>query len=581
MKKQISFRMVAYTDAAGKYTEGACRNGNEDNFYVDDNLADEDPSHCSPDEITRLSECGMLMAVADGMGGMNAGEIASQIATDTVKRYFYPGKIDAETASNAKNRGKYLEDVIKAADRNIKDDARQNPEHEGMGSTIILAWMVGNELTVSWCGDSRAYRFNPLNGIELLSRDHSYVQELVNKGVLTYDQIFEHPQGNIVTRSLGDPGKEAKPETRQFNVYKEDVILLCSDGLSGVLRDRKTYDEAGNLLPGENLEDIISDNLTSMKACRQALWEAAEQADWYDNVTAILCQITDGAPDAIKAPKPSFPHANRAQASDGHEFQSPAPFWKKKVGMKLFIGTVGLLLATNIATFLLLNHPSTIKQAVEQENLKKITDEAALDSKLIEKRNILKEFINTLRIDDNTKASLIDTIDTAQTTEDLVLIERQAKGLQEKQEEVNEETQPGTRNQGAGDAERTRARNAGRPDPGNSRAAGTEQVNEPATSAKASAAETGNRETQLTPTQPELTTTQPAASAVETTATPAPQKAEVDNKSNPKKHKVKKGETLYNIADKEHVSVDDIKKANNLKDNNIQKDQELIIPQKK
>ena len=579
MKKQISFRMVAYTDAAGKYTEGACRNGNEDNFYVDDNLADEDPSHCSPDEVTRLSECGMLMAVADGMGGMNAGEIASQIATDTVKRYFYPGRIDAETASNAKNRGKYLEEVIKAADRNIKDDARQNPEHEGMGSTIILAWMVGNELTVSWCGDSRAYRFNPLNGLELLSRDHSYVQELVNKGVLTYDQTFEHPQGNIVTRSLGDPGKEAKPETRQFNVYKEDVILLCSDGLSGVLRDRKTYDEAGNLLPGENLEDIISENLTSMKACRQALWEAAERADWYDNVTAILCQITDGAPDAIKASKPFSPHANRVQASDGHEFQSPAPFWKKKVGMKLFVGVVLVLLATNIATFLLLNRPSTIKQAVEQEDPK--TDEAALDSQLIEKRNILKEFINTLQIDDNTKADLIGTIDDTQTTEELTLIENQAKGLQKKQEEVNEETQPGTRNQGAGDAEKTRARNTGRPEAGNPRAAGTEQVNEPATPTEAPAAGTDNRETQLTPAKRELTTTQPAASAVETTATPAAQKPGADKAANPKTHKVKEGETLYNIAEKEHVSVEDIKKENDLKDNKIKKDQVLKIPQKK
>ena len=200
---------------------------------------------------------------------------------------------------------------------------------------------------------------------------------------------------------------------------------------------------------------------------------------------------------------------------------------------------------------------------------------------MIEKRNILKEFINTLQIDDNTKADLIGTIDDTQTTEELILIEKQAKSLPKKQEKANEQTQPETRNQGAGDAGRTRTGNAGRPEAGNPRATGTEQVNEPAHPAEAPAAETGNTETQLTPAKRELTTAQPAASAVETTATPATQKPGANNKSTPKTHKVKEGETLYGIAAEEHVSVEDIRKANKLKDNNIQKDQELIIPQKK
>ncbi|MDO5395705.1 MAG: protein phosphatase 2C domain-containing protein [Bacteroidales bacterium] len=247
------------------------------------------------DEDIIMSDCGCLMVVADGMGGMNAGEIASALAIETVKDYFAPGKITPTMAESPVERRKYLELVIKEADRRIKTDAKSNSLHEGMGSTIILAWIVGDKMTLSWCGDSRAYRYNPLNGLEPLSRDHSYVQELVNKGALSYEDTFEHPQGNIVTRSLGDPNNAAKPETRQFEVYNEDIILLCSDGLSGVLRDRKTRDHNGSYYPGENIEDIIAAHTASMTECRDALLEAAEKADWYDNVTVLLCQIESGA----------------------------------------------------------------------------------------------------------------------------------------------------------------------------------------------------------------------------------------------------------------------------------------------
>lgn len=296
MKKNqhISFRLVAYTDAAGKYSPEAFRSGNEDNFFVDDDLTDTTTSKVSQDEVLQLGELGMLMAVADGMGGMNAGEVASQIAIDTVKAAFNKESLSESVIATSQSRQKYLESVIKQADKNIKSEARKDNSREGMGSTIILAWLFNNELTISWCGDSRAYIFNDKSGIRLISQDHSYVQELVNKGLLTYDQTFDHPQNNIITRSLGDPTKDAKPESKTLNIGKGDIILLCSDGLSGVLRDRKTYDGNGQLLPEENIEDIIRTHTSSMKECREALWVAAERGGWYDNVTAILCQITDG-----------------------------------------------------------------------------------------------------------------------------------------------------------------------------------------------------------------------------------------------------------------------------------------------
>ncbi len=291
---KLQFRMVAYTDAAGKYNNDTYRCGNEDNFYVDDDLADGILDHLQADQTLPLGPKGLLMVVADGMGGMNAGEVASEMAINVVREYFAPEQITEEIASTHKQRSAYMESVIKDADKRIKADSTTNPEHAGMGTTMILAWLYQNELSISWCGDSRAYLFHKERGVTLLSEDHSYVQELVNKGFITYEQTFDHPQNNIITRSVGDPNNDAKPESRLFQVGKGDIILLCSDGLSGVLRDKKIQDENGHYIDEPNLEDILLTHTYSMQACREALWKAAEAAGWYDNVTAILCQITEG-----------------------------------------------------------------------------------------------------------------------------------------------------------------------------------------------------------------------------------------------------------------------------------------------
>ena len=338
MTKKITFRMHAYSDAAGKYNPEATRGGNEDNFYVDDNLCDDLPSQCESDVVKELCDLGLIMAVADGMGGMNAGEVASEIAVETIQEFFSPGKITPEIAKDHESRKKYLERLIVEADARIKADARKNPEHEGMGSTIILAWIVGDKMTLSWCGDSRAYRYNPTFGIELISEDHSYVQELVKQGVLTYDQTFEHPQGNIITRSLGDETKKAQPETKLFDVYNNDIILLCSDGLSGVLRDRKTPDGEGGYFQGENLEDIIRENSGSLVECREALWKAAENAGWYDNVTAILCEIQTGAGIA-----PIKQDADTEEICDKTNEPDNRPWWTKSV-IKLSPKNISLIL---------------------------------------------------------------------------------------------------------------------------------------------------------------------------------------------------------------------------------------------
>ncbi|HIZ87632.1 MAG TPA: protein phosphatase 2C domain-containing protein [Candidatus Coprenecus pullistercoris] len=291
---KISFRLAAYTDPAGKFNESAPKRGNEDDLFVDSDLSNDVQGSFTADKETVLSDAGCLMVVADGMGGMNAGEVASAIAIETVKSAFEPKNLTPDILVSAESRVRYMEKIVVKADAAVKKHASLDSSCEGMGSTLIMAWLYGEDLSVTWCGDSRAYLFREPGGICQISKDHSYVQSLVDNGDITEVEAFDHPYGNIITRNLGDPEKRAEPDSVTLSVCKGDIILLCSDGLSGVLRDRKSYDREGNLIPGSNLEDIIRANRQSMVACREALWAAAEAADWYDNVTAVLCEITQG-----------------------------------------------------------------------------------------------------------------------------------------------------------------------------------------------------------------------------------------------------------------------------------------------
>lgn len=292
--KRIQFRLTAYTDAAGKRNDIPPLFGNEDNFFVDSDLSNDQQGEFSTDEIKSLSDYGSLLVVADGMGGMNAGEIASDIAIQTVKHFFAYERLSQDIVSTAEKRVHYMERVVAEADTAIKIHARSNKECEGMGSTIILVWICDGMASVTWCGDSRAYLFRESEGIKQISKDHSYVQSLVDDGKITEDEAFDHPYGNIITRSLGDPEKKAQAESRTIPIYKDDIILVCSDGLSGVLRDRSLHKSEDNLHTEDSLEDIIRANRLSMQQCRKALWDAAKRAEWYDNVTAILYEITDG-----------------------------------------------------------------------------------------------------------------------------------------------------------------------------------------------------------------------------------------------------------------------------------------------
>lgn len=288
MAEALKIRLAARCEAAG-------RPENEDNFQVAEDLTVSNTGFTT-DKVFSLGSKGTLLLVCDGMGGMNAGEVASAVGVDTIKNLFAPQLLTEDVLANDESICVYMKRAIVKADSQIKEEASKDAAKQGMGSTAVMAWLLGHKVYVAWCGDSRCYRYNAASGLEQLSHDHSYVQDLVDTGQLSAELAFDHPNKNIITRSLGDPRGAAKPEAKVYNLNVGDVILLCSDGLSDSLRDRE-------------IEQSISRSLASVGACRDSLWNDSKQAGWHDNVTVVLAQVIDEnapqpKPQPAPAPKP-------------------------------------------------------------------------------------------------------------------------------------------------------------------------------------------------------------------------------------------------------------------------------------
>ena len=222
---------------------------------------------------------GVFLVVADGMGGMKSGEKASEFVIEGIKKKF--SNIPEDILGNDNAIISFIKEAIVESDGIIKAYAKDHRESEGMGSTIVLVWLLGEKAYCGWCGDSRIYCYNPQNTLVRLSHDHSYVQSLVEEGKISEEDAFDHPDGNIITRSLGDSGEKAIPETKIYPIHRRDVFLLCSDGLCGLLTD-------------ENIESLLSDNCTSSEDALKALWQAGEKEGWSDNVTIEVACVTDG-----------------------------------------------------------------------------------------------------------------------------------------------------------------------------------------------------------------------------------------------------------------------------------------------
>lgn len=172
---------------------------------------------------------GHLIVVADGMGGEKAGEVASRITVDTITEAF-------SNSHNSQTIHQLMRGAISKADEKIIKHVEDHPDLMGMGTTVTIAFIQDNTLHVAWVGDSRAYVYNPQDGLKLLTKDHSYVQELVDKGEITLEETFSHPDNNLITRYVGG-AQDCKLDYLEYKLGKKDIILLCTDGLSGYCKD--------------------------------------------------------------------------------------------------------------------------------------------------------------------------------------------------------------------------------------------------------------------------------------------------------------------------------------------------------
>ena len=211
-----------------------------------------------------------LFAVADGMGGHEAGEVASEIAATVV----------AERAPLTAN-GDELARATIAANRAIIQASYDGEGKPGMGTTLTAAVVDGTRVVVSQVGDSRAYLLHE-GTLQRITRDHSLMADMIEAGKLTEEEARVHPQRSIITRALGsDPN--TLPDIYEMNVSPGDRLLLCSDGLSGMVDD-------------PHLETMLSD-ISDPQKCAHMLIEAALDNGGSDNVTAIVVDIVDDSAD--------------------------------------------------------------------------------------------------------------------------------------------------------------------------------------------------------------------------------------------------------------------------------------------
>ena len=224
-----------------------------------------------------------LFAVADGMGGAQAGEVASRLAAAPFREFHEADELDPEQR---------LEAIIQEANRRIFERAQTDTQASGMGTTVTASLVGENQLSIGHVGDSRAYRIRG-GALEQLTEDHSLVADLVRSGRLSPEEADIHPQRSVITRALGtDP--EVDVDTFTVDVETDDVFLLCSDGLTTMVED-------------DRILAVVRD-AKSLEHAARSLVKEANRRGGEDNVTVVLFRLEAG--DAL---------ADTLVAGNGHD----------------------------------------------------------------------------------------------------------------------------------------------------------------------------------------------------------------------------------------------------------------------
>lgn len=255
MKLAEALEVVARTDP------GVVRGHNEDAVFIDASRG--------------------LCILADGMGGYNAGEVASGMATTLLSTHLQPlidrscpEERDSESGERCAHR--HLAEQVSFANDSIFKSAQSQPQYAGMGTTLVIAWFYENQLTVGHIGDSRLYRLRDGQFLQV-TRDHSLLQEQLDSGMISPEEARFSQNKNLVTRALGvDP--EVELELHDYDVLPGDIYLLCSDGLNDMIED----DEIGMTVQMlQNNLELAADQLIQM----------ANDNGGRDNISVILVKV--------------------------------------------------------------------------------------------------------------------------------------------------------------------------------------------------------------------------------------------------------------------------------------------------
>jgi serine/threonine protein phosphatase PrpC len=249
---------------------GQVRRGNEDHYLVVDTISGKADALPDIREFDSSAQAIILM-VSDGMGGAAAGEVASRLAVETVMKSMRQDK-----QSPPSEFIEHLTEALHEANAVIVDHARNNPALQGMGATATLAGILGNEVFIGQVGDSRAYLLRG-NEIQQVTKDQSFVGQLVDAGRITEEEAEMHPRRNSILQALGSQ-EDLQVAVTSAKIYRGDYLLLCSDGLSAMI---KKQEMASEIQSSSDVKD----------ACNR-LVELANQRGGHDNITVILARFS-------------------------------------------------------------------------------------------------------------------------------------------------------------------------------------------------------------------------------------------------------------------------------------------------
>ncbi len=282
----------------GRTDVGQIREHNEDNFLVA-NLTTGVRGLMEENRTPTVEAGGIVLGVCDGMGGAAAGEVASQMAVDLIYEQLSTGGPAADRDELARR----LVHAVEYAGANIFQEARSDRSRRGMGTTATIAAFLDGRIFVGQVGDSRAYLLRD-GKLAQLSRDQSLVNQLIEAGQLTEEEAETFEHNNIILQALGT-AETVQVDLTYVDLCKGDILMMCSDGLSGMIR-------------ADEIRDVLMNAAEPIDACRE-LTDRANAAGGHDNITVIVAQFDDG----LEAPSKDSSFGYQKYALPDHTPEAP------------------------------------------------------------------------------------------------------------------------------------------------------------------------------------------------------------------------------------------------------------------